>query len=410
MKILYVSQYFPPEMGAPSARVYELAKNWVRMGHKVQVLTGFPNHPTGVIPPDYKKLFKYGTIVENKDSIDVIRTFLYPAPNRLPYERILNYSSFFISACIRGMMLNKSDIIIGTSPQLLCALAGWIISRIMRRPFIFEVRDIWPESLLASGIGRENSLLIKILKRISAFLYLRSEKIVAVTAAFKSELVKKYHVPEYKIEIIENGIETDIFYPMQDLQSVRKKLGFDNKFVVSYIGTIGYAHGLDIVVKAAKILKEKIPDLCFVLLGEGAQKNQLKAKINDERLTNVLILDQVLRDSIPPFINASDVCFVSLRKAELFKTVIPSKMLEFMACGKPLILAVDGQARKILEDAEAGIYIEPENYEDLVNAVIKMYNDPVLRKTYGEQGRNYILKYFTRQQKALQYINIMNMM
>ncbi len=410
MRILYVSQYFPPEMGAPSARVYELSKHWVRMGHKVTVLTGYPNHPTGIVPQDYKTLLKYGTIVEKKDGIDVIRTWLYPAPNRLPYERILNYSSFFISACLRGLMLSKFDIIVGTSPQLLCALAGWIISRNMRRPFIFEVRDIWPESLLASGIGRENSQLIRTLKRIAVFLYKRSEKIVVVTEAFKSELVRKYNVPESKIEIIENGIETDIFRPMQDVQLIRKKFGFDNKFVVSYIGTIGYAHGLDIVIRAAKILKDKIPDLYFVLLGEGVQKERLKAEVYSEKLDNVFILDQVLRDKIPAFINASDVCLVSLRKSELFKTVIPSKMLEFMACGKPLILAVDGQARRIMESAEAGIYIEPENHDELINAVVKMYNEPYLRRKYGENGRNYILKYFTRQQKANQYLTIITKM
>ncbi|MEO0129219.1 MAG: glycosyltransferase family 4 protein [candidate division WOR-3 bacterium] len=410
MKILYVSQYFPPEMGAPSARVYELSKHWVRMGHKVTVLTGYPNHPTGIVPQDYKTLLKYGTIVEKKDGIDVIRTWLYPAPNRLPYERILNYSSFFISACLRGLMLSKFDIIVGTSPQLLCALAGWIISRNMRRPFIFEVRDIWPESLLASGIGRENSQLIRTLKKIAVFLYNRSETIVVVTEAFKSELVRKYNVPESKIEIIENGIETDRFYPMQDVQLIRKKFGFDNKFVVSYIGTIGYAHGLDIVIRAAKILKDKIPDLYFVLLGEGVQKERLKAEVYSEKLDNVFILDQVLRDKIPAFINASDVCLVSLRKSELFKTVIPSKMLEFMACGKPLILAVDGQARRIMESAEAGIYIEPENHDELINAVVKMYNEPYLRRKYGENGRNYILKYFTRQQKANQYLTIITKM
>lgn len=267
MKILYVSQYFPPEMGAPSARVYELSKNWVRMGHRVQVLTGFPNHPTGKIPAEYKRLFRKGTTVERVDGIDVIRTWLYPAPNRLPKERILNYTSFFVSASLRGLFLHKPDVVIGTSPQLLSDLTGWWLGKVMRRPFIFEIRDIWPESLVASGVGHNNSPMIKALKGLSVFLYEQANKIVVVTEAFKEELMGKYRVPEHKISIVENGIETDEFMPLGNVQEIRKRFGLDHRFVVSYIGTIGYAHGLEVIIKSARIISDKIPQICFVLLG-----------------------------------------------------------------------------------------------------------------------------------------------
>ncbi|MGQ9702941.1 MAG: glycosyltransferase family 4 protein [bacterium] len=253
-----------------------------------------------------------------------------------------------------------------------------------------------------------NSRMIKALKGLSVFLYEQADKIVVVTEAFKEELMGKYRVPEHKISIVENGIETDEFMPLGNVQEIRKRFGFDHRFVVSYIGTIGYAHGLEVIIKAARIISDNVPEICFVLLGEGANKGKIKELIKEERLNNILVLDQVLRCEIPRFINASDVCLVLLRRAEIFKSVIPSKMLEFMACSRPIILGVDGQARKIMESANAGIYIEPENAQDLANAVIHLYNNPALCSKYDENGRRYIIKNFTRKEKAKAYLNIFN--
>jgi colanic acid biosynthesis glycosyl transferase WcaI len=239
MRILYVSQYFPPEVGAPAARVYELSRHWVAAGHRVSVLTGFPNHPRGVMPPEYRRWWRRGTMREVVQGIEVVRTWLYPAPNRRPWERIVNYTSFFVSAALRGLALPRTDVVIATSTQLLVGLAGWWLARARRCPFVFEVRDLWPESLVASGIGSEKALWIRALGRLARFLYDRADLVVTVTEAMRQELVLRYGVPGNRVGVAENGVEIELFAPRADRDAVRRELGLEGRFVAAYIGTIG---------------------------------------------------------------------------------------------------------------------------------------------------------------------------
>ncbi|MGH7146794.1 MAG: sugar transferase [Nitrospiraceae bacterium] len=407
MDILYVSQYFPPEMGAPSARVYELSKHWVKAGHRVTVLTGFPNHPTGIVPAEYRRQMRRLTVRERIDGIEVVRTWLYPAPNRRPLERIMIYSSFCISACLRGVFLSRPNVVIGTSPQLLNGLVGLWISRLKGSPFVFEVRDLWPESLLASGIGREDSALIRGLERLASFLYRRCDRIVVVTEALRDNLVKQKGLPEGKIDVVENGVEIEEFRPQEDTHALRRQFGLNGKLVVSYIGTMGYAHGLEVVLEAADKMRGALPDVVFLLVGEGAEKARLQEMAARLRLDNIRFVDQQPRDRIPAFINMSDICLVLLRRAELFATVLPSKMLEFMACGRPVVLGVDGQARKILDEAQAGIYVLPGDPAALTQALLDLHRDSSLRARLGENGRAFIVKHFAREEKALEYLHVL---
>src|ERR1700684_3227542 len=213
MKILYISQYFPPEMGAPAARAVELSRHWVAAGHDVTVLTGFPNHPTGVVPREYRDKCRRLVVREQKEGVHVVRSWLLPFPNRKAYERMLNYASFSISAATTGVFLSRPDVVIATSPQLLVGLSGWWVARWKRVPFVFEVRDLWPESLAAVGMGDKNSLLHRALAKIAGFLYRHSDRMVVVTPAFQDYLVKHWRVPREKIAVIENGGETRIFAP-----------------------------------------------------------------------------------------------------------------------------------------------------------------------------------------------------
>src|SRR5271166_2152124 len=213
MKILYVSQYFPPEMGAPAARAGELSRHWANAGHNVTVLTGFPNHPTGVVAREYRNRFRRLVVREKINDVNVIRSWLFPFPNRKAYERILNYSSFCLSAASTGSFLPRPDLVIATSPQLLVGLSGWWLARWKRVPFVFEVRDLWPESLFAVGIGGNNSMLHKTLAKIAGFLYRRADRVVVVAPAFEDYLVEHWRVPREKISVIENGVETKLFAP-----------------------------------------------------------------------------------------------------------------------------------------------------------------------------------------------------
>jgi colanic acid biosynthesis glycosyl transferase WcaI len=394
-------------MGAPAARVFELARHWVRWGHRVTVLTGFPNHPTGKIPDEYRRKFRLLTCREKIAGVQVIRTWLYPAPNRFPLERILNYTSFFASACIRGSVLSRPDVVIGTSPQLLSGLCGWWLSRLYRCPFVFEVRDLWPESLLASGIGRSGSTFIRTLDFISGFLYRHSEKIVVVTDAFKDNLIRKRGIPPAAIEVITNGVEPDVFYPDLDRDSTRTKLGLEGKYVVSYIGTIGMAHGLEALLNAAQRIQKITDEVVFLLVGEGAERARLQSLCNDMGLTNVRFTGQQPRDRIPALIAASDACLVLLRNSELFKTVLPSKMFEFFSGARPVILGVDGEARRVLERAEAGISVKPEDPDSLAEAVLYLYKRPDLRARYGENARRFVLQEYSRDRKAADYIEVL---
>jgi len=408
VKILYISQYFPPEMGAPAARASELARHWVEAGHEVSVLTGFPNHPTGVVPPEWRPRLRRLIYREKFSGANIYRTWLWPLPNRKSHERMRNYASFCISAALRGLTLPRPDVVIASSPQLLVGLSGWWLGFIRDIPLVFEVRDLWPESLIAVGAADAHSLLHRTLAAISKFLYRRSQRIVVVSPAFKQHLIEHCRVPAEKIDIVENGVETDLFAPAPEsvVTKVRQSFSLESKFVVSYIGTIGNAHGLETLLDAAAQLKNN-PEVIFLIVGEGAEKDRIKALALSRSLTNVRFLDQQAREDIPAFISASDACLVLLKKDDVFKTVIPTKMLEFMSCARPVILAVEGQARDIVEEAGAGLIIPPENSAELTHAVEKLSADPQLGKTLGGKGREYIVQKFSRKQTAQKYIAVL---
>lgn len=409
VKILYVSQYFPPEMGAPAARASELAQHWTNAGHTVSVLTGFPNHPTGIVPAEWRGRLRQLTFHEKVGSVDVYRTWLWPLPNRKAHERMRNYASFCMSAAFRGMTLPRPDVIIATSPQLLVGLAGWWLAFVRRIPFVFEVRDLWPESLAAVGVGNENSLLHHSLSAVANFLYRHADHIVVVTPAFKDHLILHRKVPAEKISVVENGVETDLFSPGTPAaaNALRQEVGVEGKLVVCYVGTMGMAHGLETLLDAAAQLQSRSPDVLFLLIGEGAEKQRIQALAQSRGLTNVRFFDQQPREKIPAFISASDVCLVLLKKTEVFKTVIPTKMLEFMSCGRPVVLGVDGQARKIIEEAQAGIVIEPENSTALREAIQRLATDRDLRQQLGSRGREYIVRHLSRSQTAEDYIHVL---
>jgi colanic acid biosynthesis glycosyl transferase WcaI len=407
LKILYVSQYFPPEMGAPAARVAELSRLWTQAGHEVTVLTGFPNHPTGVVPAEYRRKMRRLICREQVDCVQVVRSWLLPLPNRKAYERILNYSSFCISAASTGMFLSRPDVVIATSPQLLVGLTGWWLARWKQVPFIFEVRDLWPESLAAVDAAKNDSLLYKALSGIAGFLYRSCDRIVVVTPAFQKHLVENWKVPTGKISVVENGVDTDLFNPHAEHAEIRRLLRAERKFVVSYIGTMGIAHGLQTVIEAASQLQQCMPDVHFLFVGEGAEKGKIVSSVRDRGLNNICFVDQQQREEIPAYICASDACLVPLRKSELFNTVLPTKVLEFMACARPVILGVDGLARRIVQDANAGIVVEPENQRDLVEAIRRLAADRELCAALGRNGRRYVSQNFTRRHTAEAYLRVL---
>jgi glycosyltransferase involved in cell wall biosynthesis len=407
VKILYVSQYFPPEMGAPAARGVELSRHWARMGHDVTVLTGFPNHPTGAVSEEWRSRLRRLHYTETVDGVLVVRTWLWPLPNRKAHERIRNYASFCVSAAVSGLALHKPDVVIATSPQLLCALSGWWLAWWKRVPFVFEVRDLWPESLAAVGAGTEGTLLHRTLGAIAGFLYRRADRIVVVSPAFKDHLIRHWDVPAAKISIVENGVETDLFRLDPAAIEVRKQLQLEDRFLICYIGTMGNAHGLETLIAAAEELQTALTNAMFLLIGEGAEKERIVELAAARGLTNIRFLGQQPREQIPAYVSAADLCLVMLKKTELFKTVIPTKLLEYMACERPVIVAVDGQARQIVEEAGAGVFVEPEDSKALAKAILDLAEAREHRRQMGASGRQYIVNRFSREKTAQDYIAVL---
>lgn len=401
MKILYVSQYFPPEMGAPSARVHELSREWVKMGHEVTVLTGFPNHPVGVVFPEYRGEFTRREVV---DGIQVVRVPIYAAANKGFFRRALNYSSFLFSASTVGAALSKRpDVLIATSPQFLTAVAGRWLAWLKGVPFVMEVRDLWPRSIVEVGAMKAGSPSIKVLERMEKFLYRHSDYIVPVTDSFVGE-IEAHGGPRERMSVVTNGVDLDLFQP-RSKDEARKAVGLEPGPLVTYAGTHGMAHGLDLLLDAAKILAPE--GVRFLLVGEGAEKSRLKERAKAENISNVEFRDQETRDRLALIYSASDICAVLLRDLPLFKTVIPSKIFELMGSGRPILTTVNGESRGIVENASAGVFSPPGDVEALVATIRSLLREPARLDAMGAAGRAYVEKNYSRPALAARYLDVL---
>ena len=404
MRILYVSQYFPPEPGAPAARVSELARAWVKRGHEVTVLTGMPNHPTGVVPPEYQGVSHRE---EDFHGVRVLRTWIYAAANKGRVRRSLAYASFATSAAAFGQLFvrERPDVLVATSPQLLCGAAGAVIAGVRRLPFVLEVRDLWPESIVAVGALPAGHPVIRGLTVVEETLYRAAKKIVVVTDAFREKLAAR-GIPDRKLAVIKNGVDLSRFRPAPRKTALREKLGLGDRFVCAYVGTHGMAHGLDAVLDVAKrFLADE--GVRFIFVGEGAERTRLEARAKSEGLSNVQFLGVLPRDAMTEVYATSDVCLVPLRKTELFSTVIPSKIFEILAMERPLVLSVDGEAREIVEASEGGVYAPPEDVEAMTAAIQALRRNPEQAAEMGRRGRAYVVREFDREVLADAYLEIL---
>ena len=397
--ILYLSHYYPPEVNAPAIRVSQLAKCWVEQGHKVTILTGFPNHPSGIIPPEYSGRFLQR---EECDGIDIIRTYMYAAPNKGFLKRILNYLSFMFSSIVLGIpLLPKIDVVIASSPQFFVAVAGYVISVLKRVPFVFEVRDVWPEEIVAVGAIR-NRFIIGFLERVEMFLYRRAKLIVAV-AQGTIEILTRRGVPRDKIVWLPNGINMSEFRQKIDRHKIRERINLNGEFLVSYVGTHGMAHRLQTVLSAAEKLKSN-SRIKFLMVGDGADKESLLNLAQNLDLNNVTFLPQLPHEEAIGYYKISDACLVPLRKAELFTKNIPSKIYEIMASERPVLLGARGESMELVEEAAAGLVFEPEDADSLAESILKLYEDRNLAKQLGENGYNYAASHCRRAKIADEYV------
>jgi hypothetical protein len=367
--VLFLTDNFPPEVNAPASRTFEHCREWVKAGHRVTVITCAPNFPKGKVFDGYRnKLWQRETM----EGIEVVRVWSYITANEGFVRRILDYQSYMVSAIIASLFVRKVDVIVGTSPQFFTACAAYVASRLKFRPYIFELRDLWPESIKAVG-AMKNERAIALLESLELFLYRKAARVITVTNSFKDNLVSR-GIDGSKIEVVTNGVDLSQFKPRSKDPALERQLGLEGKFVVGYIGTHGLAHALETVLDAAERLRGT--DVVFLLLGDGARKQALREDAARRGLDNVVFIDTVPKAEVPRYWSILDVSLIHLQKTELFTTVIPSKLFESMGMGLPVLHGVEGESARIVRDENAGIPFEPENADALVAALRRLKENP----------------------------------
>jgi glycosyltransferase involved in cell wall biosynthesis len=363
MHILFLTDNFPPEVNAPASRTFEHCREWVKAGHRVTVITCAPNFPKGRVFDGYRNRLWQS---EEMAGIRVIRVWSYITANEGFVKRILDYQSFMVTATLAALFVRGVDVVVGTSPQFFTVCAAYVVSRLKRIPFVFELRDLWPESIKAVG-AMQDSAAMRLLEKLEMFLYRKAARIVSVTHSFKKTLVAR-GVDADKITVVTNGVDMSRFKPMPKDVELLNKLGLEGKFVAGYVGTHGLAHHLETLLDAAEMVRG-LPDSAafhFILLGDGARKQALKAEAARRGLDNITFVDSVPKDQVARYWSLLDVSIIHLKKTKLFTTVIPSKLFECMGMGLPVLHGVAGESAEIVRDEGVGIVFEPENAAELL--------------------------------------------
>ncbi|TVR96157.1 MAG: glycosyltransferase WbuB [Rhodospirillales bacterium] len=412
LKILFLSHYFPPEVNAPASRTYEHCRRWAEDGHEVTVLTCNPNCPDGVLFPGYRNRLRPQQ--EMVDGIRVVRIWTFLAANAGTVRRMANYVSYLFSAPLGALRLERPDVVVATSPQFFCGWAGVVVWRLKRAPFVLEIRDIWPESIVATGAMDKAPFLLRLVQGMAERMYRAADRIVAVGDGYRERILAS--VPELadRIDVITNGVDLDFFSPDRPgvapaTAELRRRWDLGNRFVCAYVGTIGMAHRLEVTWQAAELLRAKgRDDIVFLNVGDGAERKRLEAEAAAAGLTGrVVFTGRQPKDLVPAILATADACLVHLRKCDLFTSVIPSKIFETMAMGRPIIMGVEGQARDVVLGAGAGLPMEPESAESLVAAVEALADNDALRARLGGAGRGFVARHYDRNVLARRYLDVL---
>lgn len=392
MKILFLTQYCPPEVGAPQNRIFEFAKQLKKFGHEITILTAMPNYPKGEIFDEYKGK---KIVQEELDGIKIVRTSIYATKEKDFVKRLRNYLSFTFSSVFTGAKyIDKQDVIITESPPLFLGWSGYVLSKKKGAKFVFNVSDLWPESAVKLGV-LHNKALIKMSTWLEEFCYRKAAAVTGQTKGIVDDIVNR-GFDKSKVHLITNGVDTEFFKKENRDEEFRKEIGVENKFAICYAGIHGLAQGLETVIEAAEILKDN-KDIQIVFIGDGPEKSKLIQMTEDKGLDNVTFLPVQQKPKMPRIIASMDATVIPLKKLDLFKGALPSKMFEALSSELPIVLAVEGEAEKLINDAKAGITVEPENSQDIAQAILKLYNDEELRRSLGQNGRKYVIENYSRE-------------
>ncbi|MHB1653253.1 MAG: glycosyltransferase family 4 protein [Desulfitobacteriaceae bacterium] len=394
MRILMLTQYFPPETGAAQVRLWEVAKGMWAQGHQVEVVTAFPNHPEGVIPSEYRGKFFQRDILEG---IPVYRTWIYPVPRGRFWQRLLNYFSFVFSACYGILKSGPADYIFVESPPLFIGFTTLFARRVKRAKVIFNVSDLWPESAVSLGLVN-NKLLIGLTSLLEKHMYKIAWRISTQTEGIISSL-RERGLPAEKLVFLPNGVDPDLFAPQAPDLKLAEELKVQEKFVVLYAGTMGYAHGLEVAVQAAEILKQEKAgqDIVFLLVGDGSERPKLEEMARSRELDNVRWVPFQPIAEMARYYSLAAVNLSTLRRYKLSEGVRPSKVFPGLASAKPLLYVGEGEGAKIVEESGGGVVIAPEDPALLARALLELKEDPTRRVSMGQKGREFVIKHYAWQ-------------
>lgn len=400
MKILVIHQYFLGVNDPGGSRFNQFVKYWEEQGHEVTVVAGTVHYATGQKDERYKG--KWIVKEDYSPHVKLIRTYVSEAYNKSFLGRLWGYISFTVSSLYAILFhVKKHDVLIVTSPPLFVGVTGILAKWFKRIPLVFEVRDLWPESAIDTGV-LTNKLLIKAAYLVEKMSYKFANKINVLTPAFKKKIIENKNISEDKIIFIPNGADLDIFQPGPKKNWVREKYNLGDKFVVTYMGAHGVANHLESLLNVAKEFDEN-EDIIIMLIGDGMEKKELVRKVEEENIKNIIFVDSQPKHTIPDFCNASDVCTAVLKKIDTFKTVYPNKVFDYMSCAKPILLGIDGVARELVEESESGYYVDPENPKEFSNQIRNLKSDTELRETLGDNGLKYVTQNFSRKALAEKY-------
>ncbi len=401
MRILLLTQYYPPEMGAAQNRLFDLVRRLANAGHVMTVLTALPNYPKGTFFEGFQRRF---LMDEREDGVRIIRTWLYVTKSKTFLRRMLNFTSFSaLSLFVGAVKVKRQDFVIVESPPLFLGVSGFLISRLKRAKLVFNVSDLWPESAVALKVLR-NRLLIQIAIRLEEFLYKKAQLITGQTEGIVANI--RARCSGKPIAFIPNGVDVERFVPSAQIAEarpgIRTALGFNEHFIVGYAGLHGLAQGLETVLDTARLLSE-FPQILVCFVGDGPERARLKKLAEEAATSNVRFIPAQPASRMAEVLSALDVVLVPLKRLSLFTGALPSKMFEAMGAGVPVIVAIDGEARAVIEKSRGGIYVEPENPHRMAEAILQLYRDSALKKSLGENGRRYVVSHYSRSEAAKKF-------
>jgi len=388
MHILLIHQAFASLKEGGGTRHIELSQFLVQRGHRVSIITSPVSYLTG------KSNLKKPRWIEKEEfmpGIEIIRAYTYPALHRSFFHRLINFFSFMVSSFIAGIQVKHVDLVWGTTPPIFQSVTAWLLARLKGNPFLLEIRDLWPKFAVDLGVIK-NPLIIKASLWLEKFLYRRADQVIVNSPGYVE------HVKERgakKVSLIPNGVDPTMFDPQENGQEFRLEYGLNDDFIVLYAGAHGLANNLDIVLEAAQILKNE-KHIRFVMLGDGKEKARLINRADEMDLSNILFLPTMPKEKMSAMLGAADACLASLQPIESFKTTYPNKVFDYLAAGRPVILAIDGVIREVVDQAQAGIFVPPGDAQQLARAVIYLRQNPEKAVQMGHSGRNFVENQFNR--------------